>query len=302
MSTINEILISESDRPVTYLASFRLALLSADAAAATACIDTALAAGLSPSQVYLTVLLPAQLESTKRETSSELGAAYDSRSTRIALAEMSRLRFLIKPLSHLGVKAAVASIDGDENYLGARVMADYLLMDGWIVHFLGSKASSEELCAFAADNKLDLLGITASNPESLNNLRDLIRNLKGMQEPPKVILGGDAVYKNLDKVNEFGSDGIAYSAEEAVSIARSVCGISEQDSTLARYLKSLGERVSASRKSKKFSQTKLAEISGLDRAYISSVENGKQNVTIGAIVKLSTALGLSLDELLRSKE
>jgi transcriptional regulator with XRE-family HTH domain len=46
------------------------------------------------------------------------------------------------------------------------------------------------------------------------------------------------------------------------------------------------------------SQQDLADGSGLDRAYISSVENGKQNVTIGAVFKLSDALDIALEDLL----
>jgi len=42
----------------------------------------------------------------------------------------------------------------------------------------------------------------------------------------------------------------------------------------------------------------LASSCGLDRTYISAVEHGKQNLTIGAAVKLADALNTSLVSLL----
>ena len=46
------------------------------------------------------------------------------------------------------------------------------------------------------------------------------------------------------------------------------------------------------------SQQALADAADLDRTYISAVEHGKQNVTVGAIVKLSLALKIPLNQLL----
>jgi len=39
-------------------------------------------------------------------------------------------------------------------------------------------------------------------------------------------------------------------------------------------------------------QGELAERAGVDRAYISLVENGKQNLTMSALVKLADALSV----------
>lgn len=67
---------------------------------------------------------------------------------------------------------------------------------------------------------------------------------------------------------------------------------------LQTYLETLGKRVHTVRKSKKLSQQTLADTAGLDRAYISSIENGKQNITIGVIFRLADALELPINDLL----
>ena len=95
-----------------------------------------------------------------------------------------------------------------------------------------------------------------------------------------------------------GADGIAESGAHAVTEARRIVGASGHKLSLAQVLKEIGSRINERRKSLKLSQEQLAKMAGLDRAYISSLENGKQNVTLGVILKLSEALDLSLWDLL----
>lgn len=59
-------------------------------------------------------------------------------------------------------------------------------------------------------------------------------------------------------------------------------------------LKKLGERIKQLRKETKISQEKLAELAGLDRTYINSVENGRRNISIINMEKICTALEISL--------
>jgi transcriptional regulator with XRE-family HTH domain len=46
------------------------------------------------------------------------------------------------------------------------------------------------------------------------------------------------------------------------------------------------------------SQQDVALGSGLERAYISAIEHGKHNITLGAVMKLSDALRVPFEELL----
>lgn len=59
-----------------------------------------------------------------------------------------------------------------------------------------------------------------------------------------------------------------------------------------------GKKVRAIRNSKKVSQEKLAELADLDRTYVSDIENGKRNVSIETIYKISNALETRLIEFL----
>jgi len=60
-----------------------------------------------------------------------------------------------------------------------------------------------------------------------------------------------------------------------------------------------GENMKRIRLEKDMSQGDICRALGLDRAYISNVENGKQNLTISTMEKVAKALGVSIDMLLK---
>lgn len=66
------------------------------------------------------------------------------------------------------------------------------------------------------------------------------------------------------------------------------------------FLKILGERIRAIRKSKKISQERLAELSGLHPTYISDVERGKVNASIYSCYMITKALDVPFSELISS--
>lgn len=58
----------------------------------------------------------------------------------------------------------------------------------------------------------------------------------------------------------------------------------------------VGNRVRELRNSIGISQEELADLAGLDRTYITSVECGKRNISIVNIEKLANALNVTLAE------
>lgn len=59
------------------------------------------------------------------------------------------------------------------------------------------------------------------------------------------------------------------------------------------------DRLREIRTSKGISQEKLAELSGLHRTYVSSVERYERNITIDNMERLAAALNVDLRELLK---
>lgn len=60
-----------------------------------------------------------------------------------------------------------------------------------------------------------------------------------------------------------------------------------------------GENMKKIRLEKGMSQGDICRGLGLDRAYISNVENGKQNLTLSTMEKIAGVLGVSVVQLLK---
>lgn len=63
--------------------------------------------------------------------------------------------------------------------------------------------------------------------------------------------------------------------------------------------KRLGENLKKIRTAKNISQIKIASILGVDRSFISNIENGKNNPTLSTITNLAKALEVPVDELFK---
>jgi len=65
--------------------------------------------------------------------------------------------------------------------------------------------------------------------------------------------------------------------------------------------KAFGLRIQTLRRKKRLSQEDLAEIAGLHRTYISSLERGQRNVSLKNIIKLAVALKISPGKMMSFK-
>ena len=69
-------------------------------------------------------------------------------------------------------------------------------------------------------------------------------------------------------------------------------------SKLEPLLSTLGQLIKKRRVAQGMSQLKLGDRCGLHRSYISDIERGNRNLTLGAITLVADGLGLQLRELL----
>jgi transcriptional regulator with XRE-family HTH domain len=56
------------------------------------------------------------------------------------------------------------------------------------------------------------------------------------------------------------------------------------------------------RKQNKLSQQALADVTGLSRTYVSDIERGLRNVSVGTLARIGAALGVQASQLLRMAE
>lgn len=64
-------------------------------------------------------------------------------------------------------------------------------------------------------------------------------------------------------------------------------------------VKKLGENLKRIRVKKNITQVEIAKKLGVDRSFVSNLENAKTNPTLATITNLAQALGVSTNELLK---
>ena len=182
------------------------------------------------------------------------------------------------------------------------MVADFFLADGWDVDFLGASTPGPDLVELVRRRSVDLVAISTTTADCLPRLEWTVGSLATLANPPKILLGGNAAGSSVNSATDIGADGIALNLHDAVVEGRRLVGIATEPVSLNEHLQSLGRKVQEIRRDLGWNQQQLADNADLDRTYISAVEHGKQNLTLGAIVKLADALGVELVQLLSKND
>ena len=278
------------------------AVLNGEAIQGELIVEEGLKQGFGMFDIYLSILIPTQIDVGQAWHDGKVGVAQEHLATEITLEQMNRLRSQIVPRSKLGFRVAVTSVEGDPHFIGARMVADFFLSDGWDVDFLGASTPGPDLVELERRRNVDLVAISTTTADCLPRLEWTVGSLATLANPPKILLGGNAAASMVNLAVDIGADGIALNLQDAVLEGRRLVGIANEPVSLSDHLKSLGRKVQEIRRDLGWNQQQLADSADLDRTYISAVEHGKQNLTLGAVVKLADALGVELVQLLSKSD
>lgn len=291
--------MDKPDQMTEIRARYIEALVAGEAVLAQSLIDQAVSMGMSHAQIYVEVLGESQVRLGDMWHEGRLNVAQEHLAATITLEMMDYLRQGMKPQAELGVRAVVTPVEGDQHCMGARMIADFLAMDGWEVDYLGNGTPAKDLRDFVRQRGADLVALSSTLPEFLPNAKrasEAIRELDPRR--PKILLGGAALKSTTLGPESFGCDAICRDALEAASEARLLVGLSENNLSLQEHLSLMGRRIRTARTSRRMTQQQLADASELDRAYISLVENGRQNLSIGAVLRIANTLEVPMSDLL----
>jgi methanogenic corrinoid protein MtbC1/DNA-binding Xre family transcriptional regulator len=277
---------------------YRVAIINGDSDKAKNIIDAAIGTGYSLKKIYDEIIYSAHCEITNDLSNSAISVADQHLATNISKDQLGRLRESIQPKNKHFKKVVVASLPSCQNRVAARVLADFFLMDGWDVHYLGVDVPGKDLAEFVNTRSPNILCISISDATSENDVISVVKDLKDKCKNTEIIVGGGCKDK-LGNIEELKGFLITGNSNTIVKEARLRLGMLEAAESLEDILLNIAQAIRGYRKNNKVSQKELAERAGLDRAYMNSIEKGKKNITFGSLLKISGALGLSLSELLR---
>ena len=228
----------------------------------------------------------------------EISIAEEHRATELTVEIISYLREHIVPKPALGRKALGAVVEGDQHLLGARIVADMLYEDGWDVEFLGGNTPNEAFVDHLVKCSADIVLISASAEAFLPALKSLVSLLRKQFPNLVIIAGGIGLLTGSITAKELGVDYIACAFEDAISNARKQLGIEGSSASLKQLLGTVGSRIRHYRTERGISQQELARLAKLDRAYISSLENGKKNISVGTLLRIAEAVDTDVKNLI----
>jgi methanogenic corrinoid protein MtbC1/DNA-binding XRE family transcriptional regulator len=255
--------------------------------------------GWNISDIYNHIFIPAQHQIGELWKQGKINIAQEHLATEITFQQMEKVRAAFTPSTRLAYKAVVSSIEGDRHAIGAKMVADLFYINGWQVDFLGANIPKHDLVEFICERRPEIVGLSVTLNKNLIHVTQIIKMIRSLSPNSKILVGGRAITK--DTKDNVDADIIADNAFDGVEKALQNLGTQREQNRLEDYLKMLGRQIQQLRKSKNWSQQKLADIAQLERTYISTVERGKQNLTLGALIKLANALGTPLEELLIEK-
>jgi MerR family transcriptional regulator, light-induced transcriptional regulator len=274
------------------------ALVRGDTAAAGAVVEEASWRGLTVEQIYLHLLAPALVEVGARWRARRLSVADEHLASEITLREMERLRERLAAPPGSGPRAVLACVEGELHAIGLRMFGDFLTIDGWTTDYLGANVPADDLAELVARRQPLLVALSVTQTDRLPALTLAASALRKLGSSASLLAGGAALRGRAGVAATLGVEAVARDARAGVQEARRFTGAArESPGGVEDYFERLGRRVQELRSARGWTQQQLADEAGLDRTYISGLEHGKQNPTIGALLRLATALEAPLDRL-----
>ncbi len=273
------------------------ALLEGDQEEASKVVVEALRAGMDPAAIYMDLLGPALDRVGHAWGSGDLNVAAEHLATSITLHQLAYIRYAGRRRSDVGATVVVAAVEGELHHVGSSMIADLFHMDGWQVADLGSNTPTQDLIELVSIRKPDLVILSFSLPDRVDATIRAATLLKSLDSAPPVFIGGGGI-SHLRNADDIQADLVSSDPLQAIRAAKDLLGLGEESRSFDNYLRGFGQRVSAMRRERGWTQQELANRAGLDRTYLSTVEQGRQNLTMGAAFRIASAFDAPLSQLM----
>lgn len=274
------------------------ALLAGDEEEAAAAVTKMISGEASILDIYIKLLTPAMARMGELWRSKKINVAQQKLATEITLSQMDKLRSVGVVKQKWPYRALVCCIKGELHSTGARMTADLFRLEGWSVDFLGADVPTEDIVAMVANRRPHILALSVTMKANLKHVRGLLDGLRKVAAPPKMLVGGQAAGTLTRwKIRDLDFN-VAPDLIDGLNLALSAFRSAPPKADLEKYLQEIGQRIRRLRTTIGQTQAQLAGSAGLNRAYIVSVERGKQNISMAVVIKIANALNVSTEKLL----
>lgn len=224
--------LPEKPLPLTGLAKEFFELLrKGEGEAAFRTVRAALENGTGIKELYLDVFSPSLREVGRLWAAGDMNVPEEHHFTEETQVLISRLHHAVESAARpkRGLRCVVFAVSGEHHVIGARMVADFLEMDGWDVYHLGGNLSNRHAMRALLDRPARLLALSVSLGQNLGSAEDLITAVRGENSLRhlKILVGGQALHGNPGLWQELGADGSAPDAAQAAAEADRLSGAQE---------------------------------------------------------------------------
>ena len=191
-------------------------LLAGERRTALKFINELVAEGVPLKTIYLEIFQRAQWELGFLWETNQISVAeehYCTAATQMIMAQLYP-HFLIG--ERKGHVAVIASVGGELHEIGARMVSDFLEMDGWDTYYIGANTPADSLIELIKNKKPDVVGLSVTMSFHIPELKALIERIYQEVEIErnalKIVVGGrpfnvaEDLWKKLGDVDGYGKN------------------------------------------------------------------------------------------------
>ena len=173
---------------------FREALLAGDAKGAEGVIAEAVRSGLGAMTIQTEIIGRALRWIDSEWEAGRLDAADEHLAAAICERQLTTVLDTLRPhKSRFSRRVLLAAIRGEGHAAELRMAADALSSEGYETVFLGTDVEGDTLETATGTHRPGAVHLTLSTPDADAELDDVIDRLKAVEEPPLLLIGGDAL-------------------------------------------------------------------------------------------------------------
>lgn len=197
------------------------ALLEGDRRTASKIVMDAVENNVPVKSIYLDVFQNSQYEIGRLWLSNQISVATEHFCSAATQSIMAQLYPHIFTTNRIGQTLVAACVGGELHEIGIRMVTDFFEMEGWDTYYLGANSPASAILKAVEQNEANIVGLSAAMPYHRSLLRETIQKIKSSSTGRniKILIGGNALNFDKDKWEDFGADGYAPNAEQAVNVA-----------------------------------------------------------------------------------
>ncbi len=170
---------------------------------------------------YLDVVCPVMCRIGLLWEKNEISVAEEHLATAIVARIITALYAKFANVDVYRGKAVVATAPNEFHELGARIVADFLEINGWDVTYLGADTPLNEIITILKKHKPFILGLSVTIVFNLDNAHKVIKTIKEDKDIQdiNIMVGGLAFHASPSLWSNLGANGYAKDFDNALIIA-----------------------------------------------------------------------------------